>query len=119
MAGLEFRDVLTVGALVATLLGTLLVSRNARKATSVNAQNVDLARIRDLRSELAETKNELEACKTQATELNRKLQISNREASQAWLELAELKRLAHRPGMTLPRLLEYIGPLPDPDAADN
>jgi peptidoglycan hydrolase CwlO-like protein len=110
--GLEVRDVLTILAIMVSLVTMIVVSRNARRATAVQTQNVDLARIRDLRSELAEAKSELDAVKTQAAELNRKLQVSNREASQAWTEVAELKRLAHRPGMTMETFRAYIGPLP-------
>ncbi len=124
---LEFRDMLALGAIIVSLISAVMVSRNGRAATSVNAANVDLARIRDLRSEVTETKNDLIAtrnelkdtrrdldhCREQVAELSRQLQTANRDAGQAWLELAELRRLAHRPDMTIERLREYVGTLPD------
>lgn len=109
---IELRDLLTLGVLLASILSIAVVSRNARRATAVNAQNVDLARIRELRAELRETQSDLEACKDQVSELSRKLTVANRDGAQAWMELAELKRLAHRPDMTMVRFREYIGPLP-------
>lgn len=124
---LEIRDILTLIVIVVSIGSTLLVNRNSRNATQVNAQSLDLSRIRDLRTEVSEakadlaaTRTELNACQQQAAELHRRLLVSNREAGEAWTELAELKRLAHRPGMTIPLLLEYIGPLanstrPPPD----
>lgn len=115
---LEVRDVLTLGVLIASVLSMILVSRNARRATAVNAQNVDLARIRELRAEVQDVRSELGVCKEQASELSRKLGVANRDGAQAWTELAELKRMAHRPDMTMPRFREYVGPLPAAELSD-
>jgi signal transduction histidine kinase len=109
---LELRDVLTIVVILVSAVSILVVSRNARKATSVNSQSVDLARIREQRAEIRETQADLDTCKTQLAELSRKLTVANRDGARAWMELAELKRLAHRPDMTLSRFREYIGPIP-------
>lgn len=113
----ELRDLLTIAVILVSLISIVVVSRNARKATSVNSENVDLARIRELRAELRETQSDLEACRTQVVELSRKLTVANRDGAQAWMELAELKRLAHRPDMSLARFRDYIGPLPSDSPA--
>lgn len=110
---IELRDLLSIVLAAITLLSIVVVSRNARRATAVNAENVDLARIRELRAEVRETQTDLDVCRTQVAELSRKLTVANRDGAQAWMELAELKRLAHRPDMTLVRFREYIGPVPE------
>jgi uncharacterized protein YlxW (UPF0749 family) len=110
---LKFETVLTILALFLTAVSMVLVNRNARRATSVQAENRDLARIRDLRAELTDTRKELDQCHEAVADLNRKLKVSNRDAETAWIELLALKRMAHRPDMTLTRLREYIGPLQD------
>jgi uncharacterized protein (DUF3084 family) len=123
----DLQSVLTMCALALTLVSMILVNRNARRATSVQSETRDLARMRDLRHELevaerklGDVKRRADEADSQVEELTGKLQEANRrgrlaqnEAAQAWTELAELKRMAHRPGMTLPKLLEYIGPLAD------
>lgn len=110
---MDLKDAFALLVILVSVASTIMVSGNARRATTVQAENVDLSRIRDLRAELAETKIELDACRQQATELNRKLQIANREAGEAWTEVAVLRRMAYRPGMTIERLREYLGPLID------
>lgn len=117
---------LSVLAILAACLGPILISRNTRRATAVTAQGIDLQRIRDLRQETVElraevtqVRGEMEGAKGQATALRRQLEESNRraeafreQAEVAWREVAEVRRLAHSPGMTIPVLLERIGPPP-------
>jgi len=91
-----------------TLAGVLLVSRNARRANSTQMQNVDLARIRDLRSEVAETrtelsetKTELDVCKKQVDQLVERLTEANRIATGEFMLRQEMLRYAEMPGVDM------------------
>jgi uncharacterized coiled-coil protein SlyX len=84
-----------------TLAGVLLVSRNARRANSTQMQNVDLARIRDLRSELAETKVDLDQCKQQVEALADRLTEANRVATGEFMLRQEMLRYAEMPGVDM------------------
>lgn len=99
---MEFQHVIGILALLVSLASMLVVSRNARRATSVNEQTLALARIRDLRSELteAETKTkQLSAQLTEATEFgNRMLR-----------ERMEMIRYAQMPGVGINDWLDRFG----------
>lgn len=98
---LDIRDVLMGVSLLIAAASMILVSRNARRATAVQRQNTDLTRIRDLRNELRETKDELDVVREQATLLNRQLVEANGAATAAYRERAEMLRYARMPGVTL------------------
>lgn len=98
---IELRDLISMGALLVALLSVILVSRNSRRATTVNAQAVDLTRIRDLRHELGEAKSELDSVKKQVTDLARQLTEASDAATQAYRDRAEMLRYARMPGVTL------------------
>jgi len=105
---LETRDVLTICSLLVAALSMILVSRNARRATAVQAQNTDLARIRDLRSELAETKTELDEtraqvnrARTEALQLAVQVQTMNDALTQAYQRHAEMLMYARMPGVKI------------------
>lgn len=105
---LEMRDVLTILSILIAAGSMILVSRNARRATAVQAQNTDLARIRDLRSELAETKAELgetrqevHRAKAEAGKLAIQVQTINDSLSDAYRLHAEMLTFARMPGVTI------------------
>lgn len=98
---LEPRDILMALAVVVSAASMLLVSRNARKATAVHGENADLTRIRDLRAELRETKQELDAVKGQVNDLARQLTEASEAAMKAYQWRAEALRYARMPGMDL------------------
>ena len=98
---LETRDVLTFMAILISAVSMILVSRNARRATSVQAQNVDLARIRDLRSEVSDLKSDLDRAQQQVTRLARALDEANDAAMTLGRDRAEMLRFARMPGMDL------------------
>lgn len=98
---IELRDAITLAAVMVSLVSMILVSRNSRRATAVNAQSTDLARIRDLRAELREVKDELDAVRTQALKLNRQLIDANDVARAAYQERAEMLRYARMPGVSI------------------
>lgn len=98
---MEPRDVIAFVSVLVALLGMVLVSRNARRATSVQSENADLVRIRELRIELRETKDELDHVKSQVERLSRRLDEANDAATTAYRDRAEMLRVARTPGMDL------------------
>lgn len=110
MGDLELRDLIAAASVILAVVSMVIVSRNARRATSVNAQNLDLARIRDLRSELKETREELDKCKAQASQLQLQMQEANDAAMTAYRERAEMLRYASMPGMDIDTWLERFSP---------
>lgn len=106
---LEPKDILQAFLLLATIVSVVVVNRNARRATAVNAENVDLARIRDLRSELTEAKVELDVVKRQVGEMMRQTQAANDAAYQAVRDREEMLRYGRMPGMDIERWLARFG----------
>ncbi len=98
---IETRDLITLFSVLVALISMIVVSRNSRKATAVQTENVDLARIRDLRIELRETKDELDHVKGQVAKLSRQLTEASDAATEAYRERAEMLRYARMPGMDL------------------
>jgi hypothetical protein len=98
---IEVRDVIAFMAILASIVSMIVVSRNARKATSVHTENVDLARIRDLRQELKETRQELAETKAEVEQLMLRLQEANAAATAAYREREEMRRYAQMPGMDI------------------
>jgi septal ring factor EnvC (AmiA/AmiB activator) len=107
---IELRDVIAALSVIVALASMIIVSRNARRATTVNAQNMDLTRIRDLRQELKETKDELDRAKAQATQLTIQLQEANEAAMTAYRQRAEMLRFAQMPGMDMSTWLSRFAP---------
>lgn len=106
----ELRDVIAVFSVLVAVISVVLVSRNARRATAVNAQNLDLARIRDLRAELKETKDELDNVRKQASELATHLTEANERAISYARNEAEMLRYARMPGVTIEDWLRRFDP---------
>lgn len=107
---IDFRDLVAILSVLVAVISMLIVSRNARAATSVNAQNLDLARIRDLRQELAETKTELHAVREQASELANHLTEANARAVGYAQREAEMIRYASMPGTTMDDWMQRFNP---------
>lgn len=103
---IDLRDLVAILSVLVAAASMLIVSRNARKATAVQTQNMDLARIRDLRQELRETKGDLDACKVQVTELSRQLTEASEAAMSSYRERMEMIRYAQIPGMDIDRWLQ-------------
>jgi len=97
----ETRDLISMLSVLAAVVSMFIVSRNARRATAVQTENTDLARIRDLRAELRDTKDELERVKGQVTGLSRQLQEASDAAMEATRQRAEMLRYARIPGMDI------------------
>lgn len=111
---IETHDLLTIAALFVSLLSMILVSRNARRATSVQTQNADLTRIRDLRAEVSDLKSDLDRAQQQVTRLARALDEANDAAMTLGRERAEMLRFARMPGMDLDTWIERFDSRPPP-----
>ena len=110
VTGIDLRDLIALMSVVVAAASMLVVSRNARRATSMNAENLDLVRIRDLRSELTETKVELDGCRKQARELAGHLAEANERAITYARREAEMLRYARMPGVTIDDWLQRFDP---------
>lgn len=115
-------DKTVVVALIAGIPGALaawLVYRSSTRANGVNEVAANLGWVKELRQDAADAREEVEHLRTQVRELRRQLDIVTREADHWIAEHQTMRRYAWRPGMTLDRLRELIGPLGpnDPPAA--
>jgi hypothetical protein len=108
----ETRDVIAILSIFAAVVSMIIVSRNARRATGVQLQNIDLTRIRDLRSELAEVTSELHRTKMQITELTVQVTAANEAATGAYRQQAEMLLYARMPGVTIEDWLRHFGQAP-------
>ena len=106
----ETRDIIAAVAIVASVVSMLMVNRNARRTLSMQAENVDLARIRDLRQELRETKEELDKVRGQTRELSEHLTEANERAITYARREAEMLRFARMPGVTIDDWLRRFDP---------
>lgn len=110
MADIEIRDLVALLAVGVSIVSMLIVGRSARRATAVNAQNLDLVRIRDLRQELTETRTELDRCKSDVRSLTVQLEEANQAALTAYREREEMRRYAQMPGMDMETWLRRFVP---------
>lgn len=95
------RDLITAASVIVAFIAMRRGNRNAKMALKPAVENVDLTRIRDLRSELAETKTELNHVKAQVGEVSAQLG----EAHERYLALArreiEMVQYANMAGVTI------------------
>jgi chromosome segregation ATPase len=116
---IDLRDLISALAVLVAAASMLIVSRNARRATSVQTQSTDLTRIRDLRMELRETKDDLDRCKTQVTQLSRQLTEASDAALESYRERMEMVRYAAIPGMDMSQWRARFDPPKPPAALDH
>lgn len=97
-----------------TLLGTFvacyLTYRASTRATAVQQQNAlaqqqnaDVGRTKQLREDL-------HAAEEEVKKLRREVAVLTREAEGAIADLVNVRRTIWRPGMTIDRLKEFVGP---------
>lgn len=97
----DLRDLITAASVLVALVGMLLVNRNAKRALRPAAENTDLTRIRDLRNELRETRDEVDALKRQVAALDKQLIEANDFGMVMARERAEMLRYGRMPGVTM------------------
>jgi signal transduction histidine kinase len=107
---IELRDVIAIGSMLVAMASMFLLNRNTRRSLKVQAENTDLARIRDLRQETRELKDELDKVKSQATQLSEQITAANERAITYARREAEMLRFARMPGVTIDDWLRRFDP---------
>lgn len=103
-------DTPIVVALIA--LGAALVSGfwTWRTSGRANDRQADLGWAREIRQDAIDARKEVEALQTKVQTLSRQVDAMQRE-TEYWIGQYQLvHRTAHRPGMTLDRLRDFLGP---------
>jgi hypothetical protein len=111
-------DTPTLVALIAlggTLVTVFFTFRSSTRATDVNQQAANIGLVKELRQDAAEAREEVDQLRNQVRELRRQLEAVTREADYWINEHQAMRRHTWRPGMTIERLRELIGPI-DPGA---
>lgn len=114
-------DKTVIVALIAGVPGVLaafLVYRSSNRANSVNEAAANLGWVKELRQDAHDAREEVDQLRSQVRELRRQLDAVTREADHWIAEHQSMRRHTWRPGMTIERLRELIGPL-DPPATAN
>lgn len=101
----------------ASVVAALFAWRASTRATDVNARAADLAWAKELRQDTADARGEIAQLRTEVRELRRQLELAQREADHWLTEHQAARRHAWRPGMTIERFRELIGPTDPPAAA--
>jgi hypothetical protein len=113
-------DTPTIVALIAlggTVVTAFFTFRSSSRATDVNSRAAELGWVKELRQDAADARSEVAQLRTEVRQLRRQLELAQREADHWLTEHQAVRRHAHRPGMTIDRLRELIGPEPPPAAA--
>lgn len=114
-------DKTIVVALIAGIPGIVaafLVFRSSSRANDVNARAAELGWVKELRQDAHDAREEVDQLRQQVRELRRQLDAVTREADHWIAEHQSMRRHAWRPGMTIERLRDLIGPI-DPPATAN
>jgi HAMP domain-containing protein len=115
-------DTPVVTALIAAGAATLAAVfswRASSRATDVNARAADLGWVKEMRQDAHDAREEVEQLRGQVRELRRQLDAVTREADHWIAEHQAMRRHAWRPGMTIDRLRDLIGPVDPPTATAN
>ncbi len=110
---MTLREILTLVAaflvVSVSVVSMLLVSRNARRSTSVQLENVDLTRIRDLRSETKDLTEMLSKARGEADLFREKMIEMNEWGNGLLRERMEMVRYAQMPGVDINVWLDRYG----------
>lgn len=114
-------DKTIVVALIAGVPGLVaawLVYRSSSRANDVNSRAAELGWVKELRQDTVDARREVQQLREEVRQLRRELQFAQGEADHWNTEHRALRTHAWRPGMTIERLRELIGPM-DPPATAN
>jgi uncharacterized coiled-coil DUF342 family protein len=103
----------------AAVLAAYFSWRASTRATDVNARAAELGWVKELRQDAADARTEVAELRTEVREVRRQLVLAQREADYWLTEKQALHRQAWRPGMTIERLRDLIGPVDPPAATAN
>lgn len=101
-----------VGALAVSALAAVLTFRTSGQANNVNERANELSWVKELRQDAVDTRRDMESCREEVHNLRRQLGVVTREAEHWITEYAFLHRTVWRPGVTVERLRELLGPPP-------
>lgn len=104
-------------AAAAALAAAFFSWRASSRATDVNARAAELGWVKELREDAAGARSELAQLRSEVRDLRRQLELAQREADHWLTEHQAVRRYAHRPGMTIDRLRDLLGPEAPPAAA--
>lgn len=110
--------VATIGG-AAGLWGAYIAAKASRRATDVNEQAANLAWVKELRNDAVDARKEVAELRTEVRELRRQLAVVTGEADHWINEHQTIRRHAWRPGMTIERLRELLGPEPSKPVGQN
>jgi uncharacterized protein YlxW (UPF0749 family) len=88
-------------------------------AWRASTQATQLGWAKELREDAAGARTEVAKLREEVRDLRRQLELAQREADHWLTEHQTARRHAHRPGMTIERLRELLGPVDPPAAAAN
>jgi uncharacterized protein YlxW (UPF0749 family) len=95
---------------VVALACAVLTFRSSGRATNVNEQAEQLQWVKDMREGASEARKEVKELQEEVRTLKRQLDVVTREADHWIAEYQLVHRTAWRPGMTLDRVRELLGP---------
>ncbi len=98
---IELRDLFYLVGVFGAFMSIYFVNRNAKRATAQQVENTDLTRIRDLRAELKEAKEEVEKLRAQMNGLAEQMADVSRARYEADRHREEMLRYARMPGMSM------------------
>lgn len=104
--------VVAVLGAVAGIWGATVAARASRRATDVNQQAANLEWVKTLRQDAVDARKEVGDLRAEVRELRRQLSLVTAEADHWIAEHQSFRRHAWRPGMTIDRLRELLGPEP-------
>lgn len=97
-------------ALAATAVTAFFTWRASTRANNVNDRATDLAWAKEIRQDAIDARKEVDALQSQIRTASRQMDAMQKEA-EYWITQYQLvHRTAWRPGMTLDRLREFLGP---------
>lgn len=99
----------------AAVIAAFFAWRSSSKATDVNEQAANLAWVKELRQDAADARREVQQLRDEIRQVRRELAVAQGEADHWNAEHQTMRRHAWRPGMTIDKLRELLGPV-DPAA---
>lgn len=97
-------------AVVASAITAFFTWRSSKRATDVNDRSTDLAWAKEIRQDAIDARKEVDALQSQLRTVSRQMEAMQKEA-EYWITQYQLvHRTAWRPGMTLDRLRDFLGP---------
>lgn len=108
-----------VTALIAAAAALVAAWFSWRASTRATDRQAELGWAKEVRQDAADARTEVAQLRTEVRELRRQLEAATREADYWVAEHQAMRRNTWRPGMTIDRLRDLIGPIDPPAATAN